>query len=379
MTEMTDQVRETFGSVGREVAVLPFDEVAFRSQVRRARRRRTGRVALVAGAAAGVVTAALMAVPPLLDGTSDRAAEVAGPSVDVPPVLDPTALPQPLYFTAEGRLMAATPDGEVHDLGMSSEGVVGSTAEGAFVLDDESHVIWVAAAASGEGDGGYTFALPAGPGGSRATNPIRTPVQSVAMSGDGRWLAWLDLDDTVTVWDLKAAQMVSSIGVGRNAYVTSVSDRGVLVSLNGHLTLFGTAFDLGVPTEGDGYGLVSDLAGDFVTVADRDDVTRVYDVTQDAPDGRARLVDSVPGTGRLSPYARAVVSVDGSRVRVYSDGRPTVLAGLGGTPQSAGWLDEDHALVTSAEAGGTVVYLCPLAEASCSPVVFSEADLSLSS
>lgn len=43
---------------------------------------------------------------------------------------------------------------------------------------------------------------------------------------------------------------------------------------------------------------------------------------------------------------------------MYSDGRPTVLAGLG---------------------GGTVVYGCPLVEASCTPVMFSETHLSWSS
>ena len=374
MTEVTDQVRGTFATVARDVPVPHFDEVAFRAQVRRSRRRRTGRLALGCAAAAGVVAAAMATVPPMLEGGPRSGAEVAGPSADdTPPALEPGALPAPLYFTAAGRLQAATPDGEVHDLGLRSEAIVGSTAEGVLAIDRRSNLVWIGATTSGEGDGAYTFAR----GSGLVTIPWGGRVQSVALSADGRWLAWLDLEDWVTVWDLKADRLVQSRGAVANSHVAAVSDRGVLVSLNGHLTMFGDAFDLGVPTEGDGYGSASDAAGDFVAVADRDDVTRIYDISKDRADGVAPLVDSVPGTGRLAPDARAVVSVDGTTVRLWSGGRPTVLEGLGGTPQSAGWLDEDHALVTTAEGGGTAVYVCPVAEAACTPVAFSEDDIRL--
>lgn len=377
MTEVAEQVRETFGAVSREVAVPPFDEVAFRREVRRARRRRTGRAAMVAGVAAGVVTAALVAVPPLLEGSSGGRPEVAAPSTDAAPPLTPGALPQPLYFTAGGQLMVATPDGVVHDLAMRSEGVVGATAEGAFVLDDDSHVVWVAATSSGEEDRSYTFAVAPAGSGSPVRNPVTTPVQSAALSGDGRWLAWLDLDDTVTVWDLKADELTSSFAVGRNAFVASVSDQGALVSVNGNLIWFGTSFDLDVPTQGDGYGAVADAASGLVSVADRDDVTRIYDVTEAREDPVAPLVDTVPGTGRLAPYAEAMVSVDGNEVRVWADGDGELLTGVEGAPQTAGWIDEDHAVVTSAEAGGTAIYVCPVADAGCTRVAFSEADVRL--
>ena len=372
MTEVTDQVRGTFATVARDVPVPYFDEVAFRAQVRRSRRRRTGRLALGCAAAAGVVAAAMATVPPMLDGGPRSGAEVAASADDAAPALEPGALPAPLYFTAAGRLQAATPDGQVHDLGLRSESIVGSTAEGVLAIDRRSNLVWVGATSSGEGDGAYTFGR-----GGPVTIPWGGGVQSVALSADGRWLAWLDLEDWVTVWDLKADRLVQSRGAVANSAVTAVSDRGVLVSLNGHLTMFGDAFDLRVPTEGDGYGSVSDAAGDFATVADRDDVTRIYDISKDRADGVAPLVDSVPGTGRLAPYARAVVSVDGATVRLWSEGQPAVLEGLGGTPQSAGWLDEDHALVTTAEGGGTAVYVCPVSEAACTPVAFSEDDIRL--
>ena len=369
MNDVIQQVRETFETVATDVPVPGFDEVAFRGKVRRARQRRAGIVAVGATTAAGVVAAALFAVPPLLDG--DRGHH--GPDVAGQPTqpLRPDALPAPLYYIAGMRLMAATPAGEVHDLG-PFEAVVGSTAEGVLAVDMESEPVWIGASSSGEGDGSYTFARDAGP----VNLPDTGPVQSVALSGDGRWLAWLDLEDVVTVYDLKAEVTTQSVEVRRSGYVTSVSDRGVLVSEGGRLTLYGSP-DVEVPTMADGYGWLSDTAGDFVTVADRDDVTRVYDVTKEALPGVARLVDSVPGTGRLAPYARGLVSVDGSTVRLWADGEPHVLAGIEGAPQTAGWLDEDYAVVTTAGARGTVLYVCPVAELTCTPVALSEDDVRL--
>jgi hypothetical protein len=368
MTDVTEKVRETFETVATHVPVPRFDEVAFRSKVRRARRRRAGIMAVGAGAAAGVVAVALFAVPPLLDG--DRAdSDVAGQPTQT---LRPDVLPAPLYYSAGMRLMAATPDGEVHDLG-PSESIVGSTAEGVLAVNIDSELMWIGASSSGEGDGTYTFERGAGP----VTLPETGPVQSVALSADGRWLAWLDLEDVVTVYDLKAGATTQSVEVHHNGYVTSVSDRGVLVSEGGRLTLYGSP-DVEVPTMADGYGWLSDTAGDFVTVADRDDVTRVYDVTQEAHEGVARLVDSVPGTGRLAPYARGIVSIKGSTVWLWAaEGEPSAMSGLDARPQTAGWLDEDYAVVTTGDATGTVIYLCPVEDRSCTPVAFSEADVRL--
>ena len=105
-------------------------------------------------------------------------------------------------------------------------------------------------------------------------------------------------------------------------------------------------------------------------------MTRVYDVTKLVHGDTAKLVDEVPGTGRLAPYAAAVVSVDGSTVQVWT-GEPGELAGLHGVPQSVGWLDERYAVVTTAEAGGTSIYLCPVADLTCTRVAFSEGDVRL--
>lgn len=375
MSDVIEQVRETFETVGRGVPVPPFDETAFRAGVRRARRRRTARVTGWAAAAAGVAAVALVAVPQVVDRGSSGPDVAGGPSAELPR-LHPEALPAPLYYSAGMRVMAATPDGVVHDLG-HYESVVGSTAEGVLVVDAESEPVWIGSSTSGEGDGAYTFERGSGP----VTLPETGPVQSLALSADGRWFAWLDLEDIVTVYDLKAGARVQSVEVSHNAYVTSVSDRGVLVSENRHLRLFENDGALEVPTASDGYGWVSDTAGDLATVADRDDVTRVYDVTKGVEDdfsnGTAELVTEVPGTGRLSAYGRGVVTVKGATAWLWTAGSPSPLTGLGGAPQSAGWLDEDHAVVTTAAGDGTALYLCPVADLSCTPVAISEEDVRL--
>jgi WD40 repeat protein len=265
----------------------------------------------------------------------------------------------------------------VHDLGQF-ESVVGSTAEGVLAVDTESTLVWIEATSSGAGDGAFTFERNGGP----VTLPATGPVQSVALSADGRWLAWLDLEDVVTVYDLKAGVETQSVEVRRSGYVTSVSDRGVLVSEGGRLMLYG-AKDVEVPTMADGYGWLSDTAGDLASVADRDDVTRVYDVTEKDPEtGVAKLVTEIPGTGRLSAYGKAVVTVSSSErtdgtAWLWTDNSATELAGLHGLLQTAGWLDEDYALVTSGDNSGTTIYLCPVADRSCTPVAFSETDVRL--
>lgn len=369
MTDVDQKLRETFEAVGVGVQVPPFDEMAFERKVGRARRRRTATLVAGVTAAAAVVAVAVVAVPPLVDrDRSDAGSRVAG---QASMSLHPEALPAPLYYVSAGRLVAVTPDGEVHEIGRS-EAVVGFTAEGVLAFDERSQLVWIEAASSGEGEGAYGFERGAGP----VTLPAVGPVQSAALSGDGRYLAWVDLDDVVTVHDLKAREFRQAAQLGPSSYVAAVSERGVLVSEDGELRLLEADGAVDIPTKRDGYGWVSDTAGTLVAVADRDDVTRVYDVTP--PDGRARLVDSVPGTGRLAPYAGAIVSVDGSVVRLYpADGEPGVLDGVVGTPQSAGWIDEDHAVVTSAEGGGTSVYVCPTRDMTCTRVAFSESDVRL--
>jgi hypothetical protein len=133
-----------------------------------------------------------------------------------------------------------------------------------------------------------------------------------------------------------------------------------------------------VPTARDGYGWQADVAGDLVSVMDRDGVTRVYDV---ASGGTAELVAEVPGSGRLAPDGTAVVSahLGGPAVRLWTDGRLEPLDALddGERGESVGWLDEDHAVVTTGSVDGTTVRVCDLAKRACDAVLTSVEDVRL--
>jgi len=322
----------------------------------------------------GVLAVTAYAVDGVLDGGGGDRART--PQVATQPDQQETLRPsplltQPLFYTSEGRLTALTPDGTVHDLGLRSEAVVGFTQEGVFALDDESGVVWFDATSSGEGDGRFTF--------TRGESPIAGAVSSVALSEDGRFLAWLDIEGTITVRDLKADAVVRTFEAAENSYVAAVSDRGVLVSEDGDLVLHTPEGAIPVPTEQGGYGWQSDVAGDRVAVMDRDGVTRVYDVSG----GVAELEVEVPGSGRLAPYGAAAVTahLGGPAVRLWTAGgglEPLLALDDGEFAESVGWIDEDYAVVTSGSDAGTTVRVCEIATRACDEVLTSKRDVRLS-
>ena len=127
--------------------------------------------------------------------------------------------------------------------------------------------------------------------------------------------------------------------------------------------LLTTAGDIAIPTAEDGYGFVSTATRDLVAVVDRDDTTRLYDVSS----GRARLVDSVPGTGLLSPYGDHLASVsyddaDLATAVLWSVGGEPVVLGVPGSPQAVAWADDDTVLVSSAVDGQEALYGCEVTD-----------------
>ena len=60
--------------------------------------------------------------------------------------------------------------------------------------------------------------------------PTPDPVQSVALSGDGRFLAWLGLDDMVHRYDIVADRTDLSFAATKDSFVAGVSADGVLVA-----------------------------------------------------------------------------------------------------------------------------------------------------
>jgi hypothetical protein len=364
-------IREALHEIA-DTAVPPApDRLAFQRRVRRERRALLGGRAVLAGAAAVAVAVAVAATGPLLDTGSGEPGVATTPEVvDLVPEPGAVDLDNPLYYVAGGRLMALTPKGEVLDLKQRSEGVVGWTSESVLALDTVSDVVRFDVSNSDEGPGPWAF--------TRVDAEVPEGLQSVELSADGRWLAWVDLDDRLVVQDLKAGTVSDPVDVGPNAALVDVA-QGTgfpLVSEDGDLVLHTDAGRVAVPTEGDGYGLASTASRDLVAVGDRDDVTRVYDVSS----GAAELVAEVPGTGYLSPYGAHLVSVArgrgdvGASVLLWAPGEQTVRMESPGEPMEVAWADDDTFVVTSRVDDRTVLLGCEAPDPRCSVLVAEGVD-----
>jgi hypothetical protein len=252
------------------------------------------------------------------------------------------SVPDTVFFTLDDELTALDPRGVVHDLGQVSEGVIGWTADHVYALDDESHVT----------------VRRAEPPFAAAASPVPGPVQSVALSGDGRYLAWLDLDDQVHRYDLDAGREDVTFAATADSYVAGVSADGVLVASRSGLSLRVAAGGVAVPLEGDGGGWASDVAGDLVTVDESPERSRLYDLSS----ASARLVETFGGSAALGPYAERVAVIapeprDRAWVEVWDGGTLTPVTGLGDVvPTAVRWADETTLLVQ----GGRGLYACDI-------------------
>ena len=339
----TNQIRETLTDVGLAVEIPPVDDIAFRARVRSERRRRTtGRVLVASVAAAALVTGA----GALLDlrGDQDRAVSPSNPSG--------TALggqlPGTVWFVRDGRLTALDPAGGLHPLDIAVEGVVGWTAEHVYAVDTSSHLVvvehWLAA------DGAFHH--------QREEPPVDRAVESVAMSGDGRFVAWLT-DGKVTVRDNLGGED-RTFAAGPNTYVAAVSADGVLLSEDGDLVLRSGQHAVRVPTVDGGYGWAAQVANGFVLVPDRDGRSRLYDIRP----GRAELIATVDGMGELGPYGERVAALPqdpdtGGELGVW-DGTMRRVTGLDATADAVRWADETTLLVSTHQAATSALYACDI-------------------
>lgn len=362
MNDLTTLLQDTFAERAETVPVPAPDLDRLRAQVRRRR--------LTRGSAAGLTAAA--AVLLAIAGARMLPADPVEAPIGLAPDARSVVLPsETAYVLAGGRVLALTPGGQAVDLGMRAEALVGWTTEFVLAVDTESRLVRFDAVPVPEKTGRYTF--------RRVESPVAEPVQSVALSGDGRWLGWIGLDGRARLRDLKAGTTSEPVAVGPNAYLSSVGAEGLLVSGDGELVVRGAGGVVAVPTAADGYGWVSDLARGRVSVADRDSVTRLYDIDGDV----ATAIAEVPGTGRLAPDGSAVVSVDDSeatqpQVVLWQDGRLRILQeGLQGQAQSVGWLDERTVLVTARVEEGTAVQACAVAARTCGLLMVSRDDVRL--
>lgn len=282
-------IRHALHAIGDTLPAPAPDRLAFQREVRRERRRRTTGRSLVAAAAVAcvgvVATLAGEALP------SDP-----GPAATSSPGGSMTEEVEPFYGIVDGQLVALYGSQPV-PLGVPAEEIMGYTAERVYALDNESRIEVRAQVDDPEGPEPAGFVA--------EPSPYSGPVQSGALSADGRFLAWLTLEGTITVFDTVAGAVAYSFDAAPNSYVADVAETGVLVSEDGNLVLRDADRRISVPTHADGYGWSSQVVGDTVLVNDRDNTVRVYDVVQ----GEVTLREELPGLGTLSPVGDAIAFV----------------------------------------------------------------------
>lgn len=279
-------------------------------------------------------------------------------------------LTETVWFVRDGNLTALDPSGAVHDSGVAAEGVLGYTSERVYAFDRDSQVIVQALV---PGDEGSVAGLRSEP------SPVPGAVQSAALSADGRYLAWLDLGRTVTVYDLKAEAVAYRVRTSPDSYVAAVGSDGVLVSENVDLSLRSPSGRIPVPTQEAGDSTGAQLAGGLVLVSGPQDESRLYDLSS----GTAVPVATVPGSGAaIAPYGVAEATV-----RAAADGPASVLVttgsgtrpvtGLTGTPDTVRWADERSLLVVTRAGGSSTLFGCALKDLTCTRLPVDGASIQL--
>jgi hypothetical protein len=340
-------VRQALTEVREATDVPVVDRIAFQRRVRSERHRRTlGRAAAATGAAAAVVSVVALAGGVGLG--DDR-------RVDPEPVGRPAtgSVSETVFFVLDGRLTALDPAGVVHDLGVRSEGVVGWTSERVYALDDDSHVVVRTVSYDDEGSRRATF--------GSDESPVGGPVRTVALSGDGRYLGWTDIDDVAHRYDLKAGREDLTISGNAGAAVAGVGADGLLLYTADGLVVRDDDSVVQVPVDAGWTGTGAQLAFGHVLVPDRDGASTLFDLR----DGAARLVDTLDGFGTLGPYAERVAllgqtAADQQHVGIWDGGTVTEVTGLDAMPDQVRWADEATLLVAGYGADGSGLWACDI-------------------
>ena len=123
-------------------------------------------------------------------------------------------------------------------------------------------------------------------------------MQSVALSGDGRYLAWLGLDNMVHRYDLRGGSEDLAFAVSDNTYIAGVAAGGVLVAEPGGLSLRDADGEVPIPVASDGDGWASDVARDLVTVTDEPGSGPGSTTSARAPRSWSRPSPAPPPSGR---------------------------------------------------------------------------------
>jgi hypothetical protein len=343
----TTEIRDGLREVGQAVSIPALDRTAFQREVRRARRARAGERLALAGAAAAVVAAGVVVAPYL---TPDSTV------VDPPASGTPEGPPEgTVYVIADGRLVALDSSGTQHDVGARAEGLLGFRGGEVFVVSTQSRVEAFAEIDDPEGPD---------PAGFRSIDvPAEDPVSSAALSADGRFLAWLDLEGVVHRYDLVAGRDLPELPLGRDSYLVDVSASGVLVAQDGGLSLRDDDGRIDIVADDDTWA--SQVVGDRVLVSGSGGTTRLYDVSS----GVARQVVELPGDGSITAAGDRVLffersADDSTTVRLWDGTGTRPVTGVDGTVDRIRWVDDGSdagTFLLTGYADGPALWSCDLA------------------
>jgi hypothetical protein len=345
------EIRTTLHRAAEAADAPTIDRNRFERRVRRHRhRRRAG----MAGAAAAVAAAAL-AVPLAVDrmGTETKI------DTPPPPLARPLAsLSQPVYFAVTdrqgfGHVMAIDPRGQVHDLSVRTEEILGLTYDGVILIGAESQLVRIRATA--QPDGQWRF--------DRVPLPVKGAFGVAKPSDDGFMLLASPLYGEPAIYDLATDKVVSRPDLP--------AESGNVEDFDGQRILFNDGDSTWLYT-GDGNPIElpdalapPSMGGDFVLVPQREGV-RLYDVSS----GSAEKIGEVDGyIGELSPDGRyyfAASEEPAGPVELWELGadEPTLMSGAPGKLWDARWLDADTALVgSSVERNGKALLTLLVCEA----------------
>ena len=342
------QLTEALRAVAEETSAPEQDAVHFQRLVRvERRRRRAGRAGIAVAAAAAVAAVVASVVPFVHDGGD------ASPAGGI-------ELQAPVFVTVDGRLHAVDPHGEVHDLGVPAQEVLGATDEHAYVVTDDSGIERYDAH-PGER---WTF--------ERAGAGVDGPVQSAQVSADGRFLGWIDLRERLHVRDLRAGTTADPVRGRGSAYLADLGSRtGEALVVDRRGLVLHRRDGAEVVLAGDSWDAT--VSGDQVAVPNGERTsTVVYRVGENGIDA----VLDAPGHGRLSPLGDLVVSVSddegdaGSTAWLTAPGQEPRSLAVPGRPEAAAWADGDTALVTTWLDGESALYGCEVSDSTgaCAPL-----------
>ena len=354
----TTEIRDALHAVADSTTVPVLDRTALQRRV--ARERRAVRAVRAFGglgvAAAAVLLVSVVGVPLAGggDGGGGTRTEQASPAPAEAASSQAAGVAAPLPYLRDGRLHVLNSQGVDHELGLDVDAVLGSTEEFVYVLDLVGDVRRFDAVHGDEGPGSpWTF--------EEVDSSTPQAVTSARLSGDGRFLGWIDGDGRLVVRDLLAGTTTSPVDLPDDSHLSDVAQGSgaALVSQDGDLVLHRDGGQVVVPTDADGYEWASTASRDRVAVVDRDALTRVYDVSS----GAAELVGEVPGSGYLSPYGDRVASLvlrpgGAARALLWTPSGASVELPVEGRPVDVAWSGETTVVVVSDLADGSVVQAC---------------------